>query len=159
MSKAEKVAFWTWTMVVLVLAGLVFYHSLKTREYVSTQVSFVTSSGWYVEIDSQESVGIRAADSEYFRFNRDDVDLFGVPSPPPLDYESGVYYLLESHITSGKWEVTDGVSVSVSLYAEQPITVQRYPGSGAIAGRAFLVVLAAVLMWLLGLLFASRLSD
>jgi len=84
MYKGQKVAFWMWTLVVLVVAGAILYSSLRTRTYSGREVAFTARSGRYVDVNTANPIRIEAADSMYFRFVQGETHMYGVPETPPF---------------------------------------------------------------------------
>ena len=109
------IAFIVWTGVVIAITSGIVIGTLKPRKFDGDTVSLTASNGWFLDVKTEESVRIKAADSEYFRISHKDTQLYGVPQPPPLDYKGEDYFHLESQMKGGTWEVLDGSSVSIKL--------------------------------------------
>lgn len=155
MSKGAKVAFWAWTIFIVVVAGLLLRFSLETRTYDGEEIAFQARQGWYLDVDSSESVRIEAADNQYFRIVKGDVHLYGIPKQPPLDYEDEEYFRLDEELPRGRWRVVEGGTVSIRLEGEQPFRVTYFPSGSTIGRDVVLGAVLAILFWLIGWLLGS----
>ena len=147
MFRNKKIVLW-WTLVILAVAGVLVYFTLRTRTYAGTEMTFKLKSGWCMDIAAKSPIRFSAADSRYFRIVQGETQMFGVPETPPLDYQGDDYFFLEGKIQKGRWKVADGSSISLKLVAEEPFTVSYFPTVVTAFLDTLLVLLIGCLVWI-----------
>jgi hypothetical protein len=127
--------------------------------YSGNDVTFLTSEGRHIDINSTNPIHIYAADSEYFRIVQGETQLYGVPEKPPLDYEYNEYFRLDDQLQGGKWEVVEGSDVSVELVGEESFTITSFCTSDHVVDTVFVVTLVGLIVWLLGIGFGWMMAT
>lgn len=155
----RKVAFWIWTMFVVLAASALFYSSVKSRNFDGTEVAFVASSGWNLDVNTVEPLQFEAADSEYFRLTKGDSNLFGVPTSPPLDYTDSEYFYLKTQLSNGRWNVANGSSISLELTSENPFSVSYSPTEATVVSNILFYAVAAMILWLIVIWMVVTMLD
>ena len=145
--------FFTIMIVVdLIVIGVWSYLTLRTREYQSADgqlIYFPLEKGWIVEIrtDSEQTVSLVAASSEYFYLQRVDSPrdvIVGEPSERPVNYQGREYFLAEEKVRSSDWIIKEASSAECQLEHSQgaELYVRTYPQLYVV----FQVILATTLV-------------
>lgn len=161
MSNKAKTVLLIWSIIVIIVAYTIATQTfLKPRFYNGEQVEFITSSGYYLDINSEDSNYMESASSEYFRIIQNDVNLFGIPQKPPLGYGSEYFYL-EAELSNGRWEIMNGSLITFEIESNnnEVINIVVSPTKSTTADNIFLLALLSFFAWLVGSLILGFALD
>ena len=162
MSRKAKIILWVWSVVIICVVIIATQSIMKNqRIYTGKKIAFHASSGYYLDIASKGTSKIKAASQEgYFRILQDETNLFGIPFKTPLNYDSD-YFFLEGEITSGRWQILDGSSISFEIENEEneTLNVVLTPTRSTIVSSIVYSILISFGIWFLGLLILALIFD
>lgn len=154
----KKIMFWIWTGLVIVGVVLVSVVAIRDKVYSGTDLNFEVSTLRVLAVDATSEVTIEAASNEFFLLRKlSGETVVGTPTNPPLGWDYATYYVAGPiKIQGGQWLIQDGAP-TIHLTSADKITVTTAVNNKT--ATVFLIALAGIMIWLLGLLLAISLDD
>lgn len=147
--KGKTIARFVWSASVVAAAILVSFAITRDRVHTGSDLKFATNEKFYLEVSGEAN--IQAASSEFFLFRKETGEtLVGLPTEPPLGWDSEKYYVVGPvKIQGGQWLV-EGNDISVHIFTDGNINVTEVVADKG--GIVFVFMVATIIIWCLVML-------